>query len=141
MENVGDSLQGDEDQASKNLLFLLVGVGLNVHPSWPWQSEINRHNSSSRAAAQTNETGPAPSPPGFIRQLSNGASMGLWLSFAERNHQMNITTYLPFQMFMALRPSMGKAVQGAYPKRRHSSCHPFLHVTSFPFKSPVNYAI
>lgn len=32
MENVGESLQGDEAQASKTLLFLLVGVGLNVHP-------------------------------------------------------------------------------------------------------------
>ena len=107
----------------------------------PWQNETNRSNGSSRDAPQTKETGPAPSPLALVRQLWNGASMGLWLRFADRNHRMNITAYLPFHMLMAWMPSLGKAVQEAYPKRMCSFCHPFLHISCFPFKSPVNHSI
>lgn len=68
--------------------------------------------------------------------------MELWLSFADRNQQMNATTYVPFHKFMTLVPSMGKTIQGDNPpKRRHFFCHPLLHIFSFSFKSPVNHAI
>lgn len=43
----------------------------------PWQSDTNRSNGSSRDVSQAKETGPALSPPGLIRELSNGANTGL----------------------------------------------------------------
>lgn len=143
MESTGGKSAKKQNSNLQNFDLPSGGSGIEYPPEtgWLWQSDTNRSNSNSRDVSLAKETGPALSLPGLIRELSNGANTGLWFSFPTRNHQININAYIPFFMLLALMPSLGRAVWGSCPKRRHSFHHPLLHSSSFPCKYPGNHAI
>jgi len=84
MENLRESLQGDEIQASKTLPFLLVGVGLNVYPR---QARPGRMRQTEAMAA----------PEMLLRQKKQDQRLPLrlWLGSSETGQAWGFGSALP----------------------------------------------
>lgn len=70
----GGNLQGNKVQTFKTLIYLQVEVRLNVLLR---QADPDINSSSSRDVLRQKKQGPELSSPVLIRELSNGANIGL----------------------------------------------------------------